>query len=253
MDHLTRTLSRPRPTWLAGGIILGLVAASLVGPAANVARAHDDGETVRSISVSGTGIVKAAPDVADVTLGVTFQGKDAASASSKAAEAMSSVIDALLGLGIAETDIQTTSLDLSPIYDYDDNPPNITGWQASNMVSVVVRDTTAVGEVVDAATGAGATNVHSIGFRVEDPTEAQAVARSEAVADAEAKALQLAADARVNIVGVISISESGGQPPQPVFLRQAEFAAADGDFATPVLPGEVQLSVNVFIQYEIEG
>lgn len=255
MNTTTRTPSRPGLVWLAGGLAIGLIAATMMGPASNVARAQSDGnDTLRTISVSGTGRVKATPDVADVQLGVTFQGKNAQSASSKAAETMDAVITALLGLGIAEADIQTTSLNLDPIYDYDDNPPNITGWQASNMVRVTVRDISQVGEVVDSATAAGATNVDGISFRVEDPTEAQTIARSEAVANAEAKALQLASDARVNIIGVVSVSESGGQAPPPVFLGRADVSfAAEQSISTPVLPGEVELSVNVFIQYEIEG
>lgn len=248
---ITRT-TRPGLAWLAGGLAAGLIAATLVGPAAALAQdGSGSSETVRSINVNGTGRVKSTPDVADVQLGVTFQGKDAKQASNRAAAAMTEVVDSLLALGIAEADIQTTSLNLNPIYDYDDNPPNITGWQASNMVRVTVRDIEQVGEVVDTATEAGATNVNGISFRVEDPSEAQAVARSAAVADATAKANQLAADAGVNIIGVITITESGGQQPQPLYLERS-FAVADSVGAsTPVLPGEVELSVNVFIQYEI--
>ncbi len=82
----------------------------------------------------------------------------------------------------------------------------------------------------------------------------RAAARSEAVADARAKADQLAADAGVTITGIVSISESGGQPPQPIYFERAmaESAAMDTMASTPVLPGEVELSVNVYIQYEIE-
>ena len=85
-----------------------------------------------------------------------------------------------------------------------------------------------------------------------DPTEAQASARSAAVADAKAKADQLATDAGVTITGVVSISESGGQPPQPLYMSGGpKLAAMDTAASTPVLPGEVELSVDVYIQYEI--
>ena len=105
--------------------------------------------------------------------------------------------------------------------------------------------------MVDAATEAGATNVNGISFRVEDPTMAEAEARSAAVADAEAKADQLAADAGVDIIGILSITESGGQQPQPIYLARAEMAFDGAAASTPVMPGEVELSVSVFIQYEI--
>ncbi len=214
----------------------------------------DDGDTVRSISVNGTGRVKAEPDVADVNLGVTKQGEDAKAAAGEAATTMDAVIKALLEAGVAEADIQTTTLSLNPLYDWDENPPEIEGWEASNQVRVTVRDIEAVGDVVDAATAAGATNINGISFRVEDPTAAETEARSAAVADARAKADQLAAEAGVTIIGIISISESGGAQPQPIYMDRAEMAfdMAASAAPTPVLPGEVELSVNVFIQFEIE-
>ncbi len=255
---MTTTISATRPglRWLAGGLAVGLLAAALAGPAVGAARAQsDDEDTVRSISVNGVGRVKAEPDVADISLGVTKQGEDAQAASAAAATAMDAVIKALLEAGIADEDIQTSSLSLNPIYNWDNNPPTIEGWEASNQVNVTVRDITAVGDVVDTATAAGATNVNGITFRVEDPTAAEAEARSAAVADAKAKADQLAADAGVTITGIITISESGGQAPQPLYLSRDTMAVAEaaGDMAkTPVLPGEVELSISVFIQYEIE-
>jgi hypothetical protein len=252
----TISVNRSASRWLAGGLAVGLLAAALAGPAVGAAQAQsDDQDTVRSISVNGVGRVKAEPDVADISLGVTKQGEDAKSASQEAATTMDAVIQALLAAGIAEEDIQTTTLSLNPVYDWNENPPDIEGWEASNLVNVTVRDITAVGDVVDTATAAGATNVNGISFRVEDPTAAEADARSAAVADARAKADQLAAEAGVTITGIISISESGGQAPQPLYFSRDTMAmaeAAGADMAkTPVLPGEVELSISVFVQYEI--
>ena len=255
---MTTSISATRPglRWLAGGLAVGLLAAALAGPAVGAAQAQSDSDdTVRSISVNGVGRVKAEPDVADISLGVTKQGEDAQSASAEAATSMDAVIAALLAAGIAEEDIQTSSISLTPITNWENNPPTIEGWEASNLVNVTVRDITAVGDVVDAATAAGATNVNGITFRVEDPTAAEAEARSAAVADAKAKADQLAADAGVTITGIITISESGGQAPQPLYFSRDAMAmgAASEEMAkTPVLPGEVELSISVFIQYEIE-
>lgn len=248
------SISRPSLRWLATGLAAGLLAASLAGPAVATAQTQssDSGDTLRTISVNGVGRVKAEPDVADISLGVTKQGKEAAEAANKAAEAMDSMVTALLDMGIEENDIQTTNLSLSPRYDWNKDPAPIVGWEANNMVSVTIRDIDSVGAVVDAATEAGATNVNGISFRVEDPTEAEAAARTAAVADAKAKADQLAADAGVTITGVVTITESGGQQPQPIYMARNEMAMMDsGGASTPVMPGEVELSVNVFIQYEI--
>lgn len=255
---MNSSLSLPRPglRWLASGLAVGLLVASLAAPAVVTAQSQGEGDdTVRSISVTGTGRVKTEPDVADISLGVTKQGDEAAEASSKAAEAMESMIAALLEMGIDEADIQTTSLSLNPIYDWNNQPATIEGWEANNMVQVTIRDVESIGTVVDAATAAGATNVNYISFRVEDPSESEMAARDAAVADAKVKADALAAAAGVTIVGVISISESGGASPQPIYMEGGDmaFAAAEDSMAkTPVLPGEVELSVDVFIQYEIE-
>lgn len=255
MNTTTLSLSRPGLRWLAGGLVTGLLAASLVGTAVAPVQAQSttsSDETLRTLSVNGTGRVNAVPDVADVSLGVFEQAKEAAAASRKAADSMDAVVQALLAMGIDEKDIQTTSIDLSARYDWNKEPAQIVGWESRNMVNVTVRDIEAVGDVVDAVVGAGANQINGISFRVEDPTEAEAIARSAAVEDARAKADQLAADAGVEIVGIVSISESGGQQPQPIYMAREEMAfAADTAASTPVLPGEVELSVNVFIQYEI--
>ena len=250
--NTTLITTAARRRWLAGGLAVGLMAAAMAGPGAVAAQAQSDSDDqVRSISTSGVGRVKAEPDIASIMIGVTKQGEDAGEASQQAAAAMESVVASLLDMGIAENDIQTTSLNLNPTYNWDQNPPKIVGWEASNMVNITVRDIDSVGAVVDAATKAGATNMNGISFRVEDPSMAEAEARAAAVADAEAKATQLAAAAGVEIIGVLSISESGAQQPEPIYYARAEAAFDTAAASTPVLPGEVELSISVFMQYEI--
>ena len=254
MNTTTLSLSRPGLRWLAGGLAAGLLAASLVGTAVAPAQAQSTSsdETLRTLSVNGSGRVNAVPDVADVSLGVFETAKEAAAASQKAAASMDAVIQTLLGMGIDEKDIQTTSISLGARYDWNQEPAQIVGWEARNMVNVTVRDIETVGDVVDASVKAGANQVNGISFRVEDPSEAQALARTAAVEDAKAKADQLATDTGVEITGIVSITEGGGQQPQPIYMARQEMAfAADAGASTPVLPGEVELSINVYIVYEI--
>jgi uncharacterized protein YggE len=252
----THPATRSGLRWLASGLTIGLLAAALVAPAMAQAQSDsNDRDNVPFISVNGVGRVKAEPDVADINLGVTKQGDDAKEASQKAAQSMEAVIAALLGAGVAEADIQTSSISLNPVYDWDNDPPTIEGWEASNLVNVTVRDITTVGDVIDAATTAGATNVNGITFRVDDPTTAEAAAREAAVADARAKADQLAAAGGVTITGVLSLTESGGQAPQPIYFERDTMALAEaaGDMAkTPVQPGQVELSITVYAEYSIE-
>ena len=113
----------------------------------------------RTISVSGVGRVMAAPDVADISLGVYEQAKEASAASQRAAESMDSVIQALLGLGVPEADIQTTNISLNPRYDWNKEPAQVVGWEATNTVDVTVRDIDTVGTVIDTVVAAGANQI----------------------------------------------------------------------------------------------
>jgi hypothetical protein len=253
--HSTLSLSRPNLRWLTGGLAVGLLATSLMGTGVATAQAQSaesGSDTLRTLNVSGTGRVNAVPDVADINIGVTEQAKEAGAASQKAADSMDSVVQALLAQGIDEKDIQTTNISLNARYDWNKEPAEVIGWEASNTVSVTVRDIDAVGTVIDEAVNAGSNQVNGISFRVEDPTEAQMLARTAAVDDARAKADQLAADVGVEIIGVVTITESGGSQPQPIYMARTEMAmAADAGAATPVMAGEVELAVYVQIQYEI--
>ncbi len=249
----TLTIERPgRTAWIAAGLLAGALGASLLGPAISPVRAQGtSSDDPHTLSVSGTGSVSVRPDVADVTLGVTVQRDQAGAAADDAANVMDAVVSAVKALGIAEDDIQTSSISLSPVYDYDRSPYRLVGYQASNMITVTVRDIGQTGAVIDAATGAGATDIGSVTFRVEDQDAAETAAREQAVHAARAKADTMAAVAGVEIVGVISMSETSAPMPYPVYYgREAAGMAAD-QASTPVLPGTVDVEVTVAIVYQI--
>jgi uncharacterized protein YggE len=253
MSTTLSTVRHAGPRWYASGLLAGVLGALLVGSVAMpVAAQTPSPEPEHTLSVSGTGSVKVKPDVADVTVGVTIQRDTAGDAAQDAANVMDAVITAIRALGIAEEDIQTSSLSLSPIYDYDRSPYRLVGYTATNLVTVTVRDITQSGPVIDAATGAGATDVNSIAFRLEDHTAAEAEAREQAVLAARAKADTIVAAAATQITGIISIAETSAPIPYPVFYgRDAAGAAEDAAAPTPVLPGTVEISVTVSIVYSI--
>lgn len=242
-----------RTRWLAGGVAAGLLGAMLAGASIAPVAAQDPSTTPQhTLSVSGTGSVSVKPDVADVTVGVTVQRDTARDAAADAANVMDAVITAVKALGIAEQDIQTTSLSLSPVYDYDRTPYRLVGYSANNMVTVTVRDITQTGAVIDAATGAGATDINSITFRVADQAAAETEAREQAVKAARAKADTIVAAAGTEITGIISISETSAPVPYPVFYgEQAAGRAADTAAPTPVLTGTIDVEVSVSIVYQI--
>ena len=257
----------PRPRHSRGAAI-GLLAIALMVGASGAAAADTSGATVQSLSLDGTGTVLnidvtgsvltvvgsgrvfVEPDLADVTLGVTKRADSAEQASADAAAAMAAVVASLLEAGIAEADVRTTQLNLYPVYDYETEPAPIVGWEISNTVSATVRDVEAVGDIVDGAIAAGANRIDGITFRVADPTAAETQARAIAVADANAKAGQLAAAAGLELGGILSLSEISLNPEEPL-LAQGDTAGGAG-FATPILPGNVELSVNVSVAYAVE-
>ncbi len=202
---MSSTLQAGRRRALGSIAVLGaaLVWGATVGPGVAMAQTPSDGAVDRrTVSVTGSGTAEVVPDIARISVGVATRGREATEASSRAAAQMQAVIDALVGAGVAEEDIQTSRIDLDPIRRRDrsgEGTRAIIGWQASNRVSATVRDIDATGEVIDAAIAAGATDLGNIAFRKEDPSAAEAEARLAAVDEAASIAGQLASAAGVEI------------------------------------------------------
>lgn len=205
-----------------------------------------------SIQVNGQGRVLVRPDKANINLAVETHAKTAKVAREQAAKAMTAVINAVKGLDIADKDIQTSYVSLSPEY-ADGN--KIVGYQLSNQMTVVVHDVDKAGTVIDTAVQAGgdATRVQGMSFAVENSTDALAQAREKAYEDAHTKAAQYAKLAGVGLGRAIHISEGSGVPSAPVFYAgeramMKSMAAVD----TPVQVGEQEVAVSVDVEFAIE-
>ncbi len=256
MTDMTVTVRLPgrRTGWLAAGLAAGLLVGAIAAPALGPHRvlAADPTTTPEhTISVSGTGTVVSAPDVAEVRLGVTINRPTVKSARADAATAMTKVLAALKALGIADKDIQTVNISLQPTYDYstNQNPPRITGYSFSNGMAVTIRDLDTVGDAIDNALAAGATTVDGVSFRVDDPAAAQAQARTAAMNEAKAHAQTLASAAGVSISGVASISETTASTPWPIYAGGQ--AAGVKDSSTVVMPGTADVTITVSVVYLI--
>lgn len=243
----------PRVRWAAAGIATGLLVAITAGPALaprSILATDPPTPGEHAISVSGTGRVVLTPDMADLRLGVTTTAKTVKEARDTNAASMTAVIAALKALDIADRDIQTTTLALSPVYDHskNTNPPPLTGYTLTNTVAVTIRDLDVAADAVDGALAAGATTLDSIIFRVFDQTRAERAAREEAMAEAKAKAQTLAGAAGVSIEGVASISETIAPIPYPIYYGDMA-GAAIREVATPVLAGTNEVAVTVAVVY----
>lgn len=243
-----------RTSWLFSGLVLGMLVAIIGAPAFTTrpTLATDPAATnEHTIAVSGTGRVVLTPDTADVRLGVTSTARTVKAARASAAAAMTAVIAGLRHAGIADKDIQTTTLSLQPTYDYSSSttPPRVTGYNLTNAVAVTVRDLDVLGDVIDGALAAGATSLDGVAFRVADQAAAEGQARQAAMTEAAANAKTLADAAHVTIGGIASISESVAPVPYPVYY--GAMAGAAKDVATPVLAGTMEVSVTVAVVYLI--
>jgi hypothetical protein len=207
------------------------------------------------LSVQGNGEVRVTPDVALVRLGIAVQDETASQVQQEANRVASAVIDAVLGEGIAERQVQTARLQLSPIYGRqepgDNDTPRIVGYRASNTVTIRVEDLTRVGAVVDAALGAGANQLEGIGFGLDDDQAAREDALRAAVEEARSKAQVMAVALGVELDGILAINEGGIFIQEPAMAMMESRMAVQADMSTPVAAGEVTVRANVSIQYRI--
>jgi uncharacterized protein YggE len=208
----------------------------------------------QGLSVSGEGRASAAPDVAVLGLGVSAKASTVGAANSQAQEAMTALLDALEANGVQEKDIQTTSLSIQPEYDYRNDEQVLTGYRVSHMLQVKVRDIDRAGEVIDDAVQAGGDllQVQSISFTIDDTTALSSEARQKAVADAQAKAEELASLAGVTLGDPTYITESTSTPySQPYYDRSVAYSAEAAP-ATEISLGELEVVVSVNITYGID-
>ena len=210
------------------------------------------------LAVSADGRSTRTPDLATFSAGVTSQGKTAAEAMTANSADMNRIFAALKKAGIADKDIQTSTINLNPIYGQPVIGPNgsvvqearIIGYQAMNMVNVKQRDLKGFGKVLDALVASGANQVSGPNFQMENADAAMDEARVAAMKAARARAELYAKAAGLRVVRVLSISEGGGyNPPMPVMYAKAEMA--DAAMPTPIAAGQVEATVNVSVQFEL--
>jgi len=222
-------------------LALGAAACAPMGPGHH-ARAS-------TVTVAGTGTVSAAPDMAEITTGVVTQAPTAAQALAANSQAMGRLLQALGALGIAARDIQTTSINVSPLrrQSRDGPPPEITGYEVTNQVRVKVRDVSRLGRVLDQQVGQGANLVYGIHFGRQEPAPLLDEARKRAMADARRKAELYAAAAALRVGRVVAVQEAGAASPRPEMAPRVAMSAA-----VPVAPGEQEIQASVTVTFTLE-
>jgi uncharacterized protein YggE len=241
---------------LAGALV---AMALIMAVAISVASRNDSGATAaetdatRTISVNGEGRVSLAPDVVMMSVGVDERNADLNVAQTAADEKMDAIIDALRANGVAEADIQTGNYSIYAERDYEREGQPVTGYVVSHTVTAKVRDIDNAGNVIAAAIDAGANNVGGIWFALDDPAAAIQQARELAVADAEAKATELArlANATLGPIQVISEGYSPSSPAVPFDGAGMAYDEAARSSAPTINPGQTEVVLTVYVTYAI--
>ncbi len=252
---LTETPMKPPIRAAALSLALALAAAPAALPQAAFAQpatpAAEGMFAATTLNLTAYGESRLPPDMATITLGVMTEAPTAAEAMRANAARMTGVIAALRKGGVGEREIQTSGLNLNPQYRYEENkPPILSGYQASNQVTVTVLDLARLGGAVDATVNAGANQIHGVSFGLRDPAAAENTAREAAVRALQAKAELYARATGHRISRLVTLSEGGAytpSPPMPMMMAQSRMK----DESTPVAAGELKVRIDVSGLYQL--
>jgi len=203
------------------------------------------------LDVVANGEVTRIPDIVRINAGVVTQAPTATGAIRLNADRMVAVRAALRRAGIAERDIQTSSINLQPTYRYAENePPQLTGYQAQNELAIRFRDIADTGRILDALVAQGINQINGPTLGIDRPEAALDEARTAALTVARARAELYARSLGLRVKRVLSVSEAGmAFPPQP---RLEMMRDASNQAATQISPGEQTLSVTLTVSFELE-
>ena len=204
------------------------------------------------LDVSASGEVTRVPDLAIISAGVQTLQPTASGAIEQNATRMERVRAALKRAGIADRDIQTSSINLNPEYRYVENqPPVLTGYRASNSVNVKFRDLKRTGTILDALVAEGTNQISGPNLTIDKPDEAYDEARVKAIAAGQQRAELYARALGKRVVRILSVSESGGYVPAPMPYAR-DMAMASSAAKTEIDPGTQALSVTVSMSFELQ-
>ncbi|MCW4050296.1 MAG: SIMPL domain-containing protein [Candidatus Bathyarchaeota archaeon] len=216
---------------------------------------YNEEAQMKTISLSGAGSASATANQATISLGVEITSELAKDAIAENAELMTSIINAIQAQGVNEDDIQTTSYNVYAQYDWTEDGRVLRGYTVTNMVRVTIKDLDKVGDVIDVAGEAGSNQMGGISFELSDEKreEIKLNAYVAALEDARAKADVIAETLGITITGVQSVTESSYAPSRTyVDYEMAESSVIAGRAPTPIISGDLTVTVNVHIVYLFE-
>lgn len=209
-------------------------------------------EPPRTVTVRGMGKVKVVPDHLRLTIQVNVpRSATAVEALTRNNQLAAAVLEMLKRFGVADADIQTTRVSVSPVYDYDRriSPPPIVGYSALNEILVILKKMDDAGKILDQAIKVGATGFGPLQYESSKRDGLEREALKKAADDAKTKAQLLARQLGAGLGDVLKISEMGAAAPPPRYERMAIAAEAA---SVPIMPGEMEIQATVEVVFELK-
>lgn len=240
-------------TVMAAAMALGLGALlTLSGCGASTVVASPDGTMLNTVTTSGTGKTVAPPDMAEMTFGAGASAPEADVALATVSETAEAIADAVREAGVAGEDIQTANVSVYPEYEYrEGTAPRVTGYRAAISVQVKIRDLADVGEVIAAASNAGANEINGPNFTLDDDVDANSEAITLAVADARTRAEAMASAAGKSLGAVKVMTETDVSAP-PIWGDKSSYALRAEFDSVPVEIGQLDITARVTVVFGLE-
>lgn len=241
---------------LIAAAALSALALSLVACAAPASAAPNQTtvqlqtENNDTITVTGKAGMEATPDVAQVTIGVSTRANTPLAARQANAEAMNATLDAIRALGIEDRDIQTSNLNMYNTYgDYG----TVTGYRMSADLTIMVREISKAGEVVDAAIAAGSNELNGVRYLVSNRDELYNQALTDAVelARQKAEALAAAAGKQVGMVKQVTETSEAAATRRTYDMNADTGNAAAEALKTVIQPGSTNIDAEVQVVFAL--
>lgn len=198
------------------------------------------------LQVAGEGSISVTPNRVLITLGATTEAPNQRAAQTANSEIINKVIQSLLQLGIPQADIKTIDYRIEPQYNFADGKQTLRGYQVTHLLQVTLNNIARTSLVVDTAVSSGANTVSSVQFTVSKPEAYYNHALASALKNAEQKAIAMASTLSLPLLPVPRRVQETSVPPMPVPSPIALYSKAA---ATPIQPGQLEISATVQVEY----
>jgi uncharacterized protein YggE len=214
--------------------------------------AHAQAAPGSQITVRGSGMIQATPDLLKVMVGVTIQAPTVAAAQDQVTEILAALTDKITAAGVDAKDYRTAQYNIEPVMDYGSKgeptaTPQLVGFRVTNMLELTLRAPDQAPALLDRLMAAGANTMYVQGYTFSDPAALRQAAYEAAVKDAAASAQRLATLSGLTLGGMISVSDAGTSG--PVLPVGDKAGGMGGGLAAPIYPGQQAVQVDGVVTY----